>query len=155
LGTDWHIHLNPKVQSDIAAHSGGGNVKLNLTGMAVTCVSADTGGGNMDVVLPDEAADLSVTATTGAGRIALAIGSHITGCNIIHAKSGAGNVTVQVPSSIAARIYVSNGMGKTTVDPRFNKIDGNTYQSPEYDGASDKVQITVKSGAGAVRIDTR
>lgn len=46
LGTDWTIHLNPNVQSDIAVHSGGGIVNLDLTDMTVTCVSADTGGGN-------------------------------------------------------------------------------------------------------------
>ena len=67
--TEWQIHLNPTVSSDITAHSDGGNVKLNLAGMAVTRVSADTGGGNMDVVLPDNAANLSVTAKTGAGNV--------------------------------------------------------------------------------------
>ena len=67
--TEWQIHLNPKVQSDITAHSGGGNVRLDLAGMAVTRVSADTGGGNMDVVLPEDAANLSVTAESGAGNV--------------------------------------------------------------------------------------
>lgn len=53
--TEWQIHLNPAVSSDITAHTDGGNVKLNLEGMAITHVSADTGGGNMDVILPDNA----------------------------------------------------------------------------------------------------
>ena len=77
--TEWQIHLNPNVQFDITAHSGGGNVKLDLAGMAVTHVVADTGGGNMDVVLPDNAANLSVTAKTGAGNVTVEIGSGITG----------------------------------------------------------------------------
>ena len=34
--TEWQIHLNPAVSSDITAHSDGGNVKLDLAGMAVT-----------------------------------------------------------------------------------------------------------------------
>ena len=62
--------------------------------MAVTRVSADTGGGNMDVVLPDNAANLSVTAKTGAGDVTVEIGSGITGSNTINASSGAGNVVV-------------------------------------------------------------
>jgi hypothetical protein len=53
--TEWRIHLNPAVSSDITAHSDGGNVRLNLAGMAVTRVSADAGGGNMDGFLPDNA----------------------------------------------------------------------------------------------------
>src|SRR5512145_2819844 len=64
--TEWQIHLNPSVQSDITAQSGGGNVKLNLAGMVVTRVSPDTGGGNMNVVLPEHTANLDVTARTGA-----------------------------------------------------------------------------------------
>jgi predicted RNA-binding Zn-ribbon protein involved in translation (DUF1610 family) len=51
--TEWRVHVNPRVASEIRAHTGGGNVKLNRADMIVTGVSADTGGGNMEVVLPD------------------------------------------------------------------------------------------------------
>ncbi len=153
--TEWQIHLNPTVSSDITAHSDGGNVKLNLAGMAVTRVSADTGGGNMDVVLPDNAANLSVTAKTGAGNVTVEIGSGITGSNIVNANSGAGNVVVHLPSGIAAKVNATSGLGKVIVDSRFSKIDGNTYQSPDYDGAANKVEITVNSGAGNVSVNTK
>ena len=130
--TEWQIHLNPTVSSEITAHSDGGNVKLDLAGMAVTRVSADTGGGNMDVVLPDNAINLSVAA-----------------------KTGAGNVVVLVPSGIATRIHASTGLGKVIVDSRFSKIDGNTYQSPDFDSAANKAEITVHSGAGNVSVNTK
>ncbi len=130
--TEWQIHLNPKVQSDIIAHSGGGNVRLNLEGMAVTNVAADTGGGNMDVVLPEGTANFSVNA-----------------------RSGAGNVIVRVPSGIAAKIHATTGLGKVIVDSRFSMIDKDTYQSPDFDSAADKVEITVKSGAGNVSVTTK
>jgi len=151
----WQIHVNPTVSSDITAHSGGGNVKLNLAGMAVTRLSADTGGGNMDVVLPDNAADLSVTAKTGAGNVSVEVGSGTTGSNTVEANSGAGNVVVRVPSGIAARIRASSGLGKVIVDSRFSKMDGNTYQSPDYDGAANTVEITLNSGAGNVSVNTK
>ena len=153
--TEWQIHLNPTVSSEIAAHSDGGNVKLNLAGMVVTRVSADTGGGNMDVILPDNAANLGVTAKTGAGNVTVEIGSGITGSNTVNANSGAGNVDVLVPGGIAAKIHAASGMGKVIVDSKFSKTDGNTYQSPDYDGAADKVEITVKSGAGNVSVNTK
>jgi len=153
--TEWQIHLNPTVSSDITAHSDGGNVKLNLAGMAVTGVSADTGGGNMGVVLPDNAADLSVTAKTGAGNVTVEIGSSITGNNIVNANSGAGNVVVRIPSGIAAKVHATAGLGKATVDPRFSKTEDNTYQSSDYDAAADKVEITVNSGAGNVSVNTK
>lgn len=130
--TEWQIHLNPTVSSDITAHTGGGNVSLNLAGMAVTRVLAVTGGGNIEVILPDNAAGLHVDARTGAG-----------------------NMVIHIPGGIAARIQATSGFGKVIVDPRFSKIDGTTYQSPDYDSAVDKVEITVQSGAGNVSVDER
>jgi hypothetical protein len=153
--TEWQIHLNPVVSSDITAHTGGGNVKLNLAGMAVTRLSADTGGGNMDVVLPDHAEDLRVAAKTGAGNVSVEVGGGTTGNNTVDAKSGAGNVVVRVPRGMAAWVHATSGLGKVTVESGFSKIDDHTYQSPDYDGAVDKVDITANSGAGNVSINTR
>ena len=130
--TEWQIHLNPAVPSDITVHSGGGNVKLDLTGMTITRLSADTSGGNMDVVLPDHAPDLSVTA-----------------------KTGAGNVDVCIPHDLAACIHATTGLGRVIVDPRFSQTDKSTYQSPDYDSAANKVEITLNSGAGNVSVNTK
>ncbi|HET9911451.1 MAG TPA: hypothetical protein VFQ13_06135 [Anaerolineales bacterium] len=152
--TEWQIHLNPNVQSDVTVQSGGGNVKLDLAGMVITRVSADTGGGNMDVVLPDNAANLSVNAKTGGGNVTVEIGRGVTGSNIVNAQSGAGNVVVQIPGDIAARIYATTGWGKAIIDSRFNQTD-NTYQSPDFDDAVNKVEITVGSGAGNVSVNTK
>ena len=130
--TEWQIHLNPDLPSDIIAHSGGGNVKLDLSGMKITGVSAETGGGNMDVILPESVANTSVTA-----------------------RSGAGNVTLIVPNGISARIHATTGMGKVIMDPQFSQIDKVTFQSPDYERASEKVEITLESGAGNVSVATK
>jgi len=130
--TTWQIHLNPGVQADINAHSDGGNVKIDLAGMNVARLAADTGGGNMDVVLPEEISNLSVTA-----------------------KSGAGNVTVRIPGGIAARIQATTGMGKVVLDGRFSKVGDKTYQSPDYETAAKKAELTLSSGAGNVSVTTK
>ena len=151
--TDWQIHLNPDVQADITARSGGGNVKLDLARMTVTRVMADSGGGNLDVVLPDQAADLNVIAKTGGGNVTVEIGRDTTGNNILNATSGAGKVEVRIPGDLAARIHATSGMGKVIVDGRFGNIDKHRYQSPDFDRAADKVEITVQSGAGNVIVN--
>jgi hypothetical protein len=150
----WQIHLNPAIPADITASSGGGNVRLDLTGLAVTHVTAETGGGNVEVALPDSAADLSVTAKTGAGAVTLEVG-RITGSSAIDASSGAGNVVVNLPGGLAARIHATSGIGKVIMDPRFGKIEANIYQSPDFNSAIDLVEITLKSGAGNVTVSTR
>jgi hypothetical protein len=153
--TEWQIHINPTVLSDITAHSGGGNVKLDLTGLIVDSLSADTGGGNIDVALPDHAANLSVFARTGAGNVTVEIGSGSTGSNNVNASSGAGDVIVRIPSGLAARIHATTGLGKTIMDPQFSGIDKHTYQSSDFESAANTVEITAKSGAGNVIINTK
>lgn len=151
--TAWHIHLNPAVALDIAARSGGGNIRLDLAGLVVTHIAADTGGGNVEVALPAAAADLNVTARTGAGNVTVEIGRGITGSHTVTAGSGAGNVSVRIPSGIAAKVHATTGLGKAIINPRFAVIDSDTYQSSNYDGAADRVEITLKSGAGNVSVD--
>ena len=153
--THWQLHLNPIVSSDITARSNGGNVKLDLAGMSIVDVLAETGGGNVDVVLPDGAADLDVAVRTAGGNITVELGRHAMGSNVVNAKSGAGNVTVHIPGSLAARVYATTGFGKVIVDPQFSKISDNMYQSSDFDHATNKVEIIAQSGAGNVSINTK
>lgn len=152
--TEWLIHLNPNVSYDLTAYSDGGNVKLDLAGLTVTQVSAETGGGNLEITLPDHTADLPVTAKTGGGSVTVTIGNNISGSHAINASSGAGGVVVRLPEGIPARIHVTSGLGKAIVDPGFARIDEKTYQSSNYDSAANRVEITANSGAGNVTIET-
>lgn len=130
--TNWIVHINPQVSSDITARSHGGNIKLDMSGTSLKSLSADTGGGNITLVLPDGSPHL-----------------------IVNARTGAGNVEVSVPSGSASRIHATVGLGKLIIDPRFNAIDKTTFQSPEYDNSSRKVEITASSGAGNVTVHSR
>ncbi len=149
---DWQIYLNSKVPSDLNVHTDGGNVKLDLAGMAITHLLVDTAGGNMDVVLPAKAANLNVVAKTGGGNVNVELGKDTTGRNAVNAGSGGGNVVVCLPDGIAARIQASTGLGKVMIDSRFAKIDKNLYQSSDYDVAANKVDLTAGSGAGNVTV---
>ncbi len=129
---NWQIRVNPSVTSEVTAHSGGGNLILDLAGTSVRRISGDTGGGNVDVILPETSLDVHVTL-----------------------KSGAGNVTIKVPAGMAARIHARTGLGKLIVDPRFGLVDKNEYASPDYEQATGRVEITAGSGAGNVSINTK
>ena len=45
-------------------------------------------------------------------------------------------------------------LGKIIVDPRFAQVDTNTYRSPDYDTAAERIEIFAHSGAGNVSITT-
>lgn len=130
--TTWLLHLNPKIQFEMTAYTAGGNVFLDLSEMDVTRVAAETGGGNIEVILPDTTANLSLTA-----------------------KSGAGNVVVSLPAGTAVRIQASSGLGRVMVYSQLKPVEKNIFQSPGYDQATIKLEITVRSGAGNVVIKER
>jgi hypothetical protein len=153
--TEWQIHVNPAVSSDIAVHSGGGNVKVDLAALNIMRhLSAGTGGGNVEVTLPDNAQRLDVDVRTGAGNVVIEIGRGTRDRNTVNATSGAGNVTVCAPHGIAAKIYATSGLGKVVVDSPFGAIGRHIYASSDYDDAPNRVELTVKSGAGNVSVIT-
>lgn len=128
-GTEWQIQLNPSVAYEITARTGGGIIKIDLSGMDVSQIQAETGGGIVELTLPEITSDIKVNAKTGAGKVLLV-----------------------VPAGVAAKIYATTGMGKVIVEPHFIKVAEFTYQSPNYDEAEHKADITIGSGAGQVSV---
>jgi hypothetical protein len=149
-GAEWLIRLNPTVSYDVTAFTGGGNIKIDLTGLTVTRLKAETGGGNLEITMPDHAANYDVQAKTGAGKVTIHAGSSMTGHNTLNANSGAGEVTVILPKNVAVRIKVAQG--NVTVDPTLLKTDDTTYETANYQNATDSVEITAGSGAGKVNV---
>jgi len=130
--TNWLIHINPQVSSEITARSDGGNIKLDMSGLRLTSLLAETGGGNITLALP--------------------VGSpHL----IVNARTGAGNVDVSLPIGVAVHIHATTGLGKLIIEPHLEQIDKATYQSPDYEVAANKVEITASSGAGNVIVSLR
>lgn len=127
--TDWLVRLNPALPCDLDARTGGGNVTLNLEGTLLNSLAAETGGGNLDVTLP--------------GGI---------DCLNVKAKTGAGNVTITIPAGAAARILATTGIGTVLADARFSKSAKDTYETPGYASAAQKMEITLSTGAGNVVI---
>jgi hypothetical protein len=151
--TEWQLHLNPSVVYDLAALTGGGNVRLDLAGLTISSLTAETGGGNVEVRLPGNSAGLGVSAKTGAGKVSITVGREITGLNTITASSGAGEVGIILPPGIEARIQVSRG--NAVLDPSFIKLDDTTWQTPGYQASVHKIDINAASGAGKVIINVR
>lgn len=150
--TNWTVNIHPEVNADVRAYSGGGNLHLDFDGMTLQKVSAETGGGNVDLSLPSDMEDIQVIAKSGGGNVTVKIGDRANGTSIVDVGSGAGNVTVTIPRDIPARIHAASGLGKVFIDSRFEKIGDKEYQSPDFEKAASKMEITVQSGAGNVEV---
>lgn len=148
--TDWSITLNPSVAYEISAYTGGGNVKLNLAGLTVTGLDAESGGGNMEVILPDNTEDLAAVVKTGAGKATVRVGNGIKGDHTIEASSGAGEVSVLLPTGMQAKVIIS--MGNVSVGPEFIKVNDTTYETSGYQNAENRIEISIGSGAGKATV---
>ncbi len=153
--TAWLVHLNSGVSYDLRAGCNGGNIRLDLADMTLTTLQAESSGGNLEVILPAQASGLNATLGTGGGNVSVEIGSGYQGSNQLSATTGAGKITVLIPAGTAARILSTSGMGKVVVDPLFPASGDHTYQSPDFEQAVDRIEISAKSGAGNVSIQTR
>jgi hypothetical protein len=70
---------------------------------------------------------------------------------------GASNVAIHRPGGVAAQLRVVGGSTNLAFDERrFGAVGGEvSLQSPDYEGASDRYDITITGGASSVIIDAR
>jgi hypothetical protein len=65
---------------------------------------------------------------------------------------GAASLTLEVPIGVAARIRSKMALGSSQIDEsRFPRtFDG--YLSPDFEGAANRVDITIEGGVGSVKV---
>jgi hypothetical protein len=129
-GTGWHwtMALNREVPLSLEVKSGASQANIDLHDLTVKDIRLDTGASTVDLTLP---ASGQVT-----GRV----------------KAGAATVRIRLPEGVAARIRGSYGAGTMTVRGARFPWGGSTYQSPDFDTASNRVDLTVEAGAATIDV---
>lgn len=125
----WSVGLSDRVPLQLEFETGACDAYLNLGPLPVTRLRLQTGASSTTLRLPEHAGHTEV-------RI----------------ESGAASVEVHVPDGVAARITTRGGLASHSVDTaRFPRKDG-SYESPDYETALNRVDITVETGVGSVAI---
>jgi hypothetical protein len=128
-GYDWDVRLNPAVPLVLKCETGASHSRLDLRELKLTELKLETGASSSEVTLPANAEYTRVKVQAGAAR-----------------------VDIRVPGGVAARIKTSGALASMAVDEtRFPGFD-NRFQSPDYDTATNKVEIEVETGVGAVTV---
>jgi hypothetical protein len=125
----WRIGLAPDLPISLRLEGGASRATLDLGGTRVTSLVVKTGASSTRIVLPREVEQCEV-------RI----------------EAGAAQVTVEVPSGVAARIRAQMGLGSTSIDEARFPRSADGWASPDYDGAPHRAEIKVSGGVGSVRI---
>lgn len=126
----WDAKLATNVLWDIDARTSLGEMSLDLSGLRIERVVAQTGWGKLDVILP----------TRGYTQLFL--------------TTGAGEITITVPEDVGARFVITqNNLATLTIEnPRITALDAKRFATPDYDTASTQVDIKIEVGSGEVII---
>lgn len=125
----WTLALSDTIPLSITVHTGASDNKIDLSALRVTRLKIDAGASSTTVTLPARAGFTEVRGSTGAASL-----------------------DIIVPQGVAARIHTSSALASVSVDRnRFPKT-ANGYQSPDYDTATNKANISFDIGVGSISI---
>jgi hypothetical protein len=98
----------------------------------------------------------SFVMSGGASRIEVTLPPH-SGIVPVRLLGGASNVAIHRPEGVAAQVRVGGGSTNLEFDDqRFGALGGEvSLQSPDYESASDRYDITITGGASTLTIDAR
>lgn len=126
----WDLNLSPQIPITLQVNTGVGGSKLDLNALNVTDLNLDTGVGSSEIVLPSHAGTVSAKL-----------------------NGGVGGLTVLIPQGVPARIRSHAGIGGVTINPaRFPHVGEDLYESTDYAGATDRIDLTVDAGVGGITI---
>jgi len=89
-----NIHGTAITSTQVAAHSGGGDIEIVFT-QVPRDVHVDTGGGNVTIIVPPGSAQYHVTASTDGGNVTESVPINTSSQNVITATSGGGDITIR------------------------------------------------------------
>ncbi len=128
-GYEWQVGINPRLPIDLRLHTGANEEVLDLSATQVKNLLVETGASQTEIKMPSAAGFTRATV-----------------------KSGLASVSIHVPEGVSASIKVESGLSGINVNPaRFPHV-GERYESPDYQAASNKVEIIIESGLGSVDI---
>jgi len=125
----WTVGLTAEVPLDLRIDTGAARARLDLTELNVRRLEVHTGASDTRVRLPRAA-----------------------GATTVKAEAGAASLTFEVPSGVAARIRSRIGLGSSQIDETRFPRSGDGYESADYAGAENRVEIDVSGGVGSVKI---
>jgi hypothetical protein len=125
----WDMKLNGTITLGLNIVSSAGNLDLDLSQMKVHDILMKMNAGNCSLYLPVP-----------------------DGVTLVNITQSAANTDIVIPSGIPARIAIDSNISVLDIDQsRFTKFD-NYYQSGDYDTATNRIKIAVKSDAGRISI---
>lgn len=125
---DWDVALNSEIPTALTLNVGANKSMLDLHDMNITDFKLETGASDTHLTLP----------ARGRFRADLDL--------------GAASLEVTIPDGLSARIHASLGAVDLKIDESRFPRNGSYYQSPNYDSATNAVDMTIDAGAASIKV---
>jgi hypothetical protein len=133
-GCSGKVALNATIPWHIEVRDGASKVTADLSQLKLGSFEVAGGASKVELTLP---------------RVSALVPVRVLG--------GASNIVIHRPEGVATRVRVVGGSTNPTFDDqRFGAVGSEVkLQGPNYDGASERYEITITGGASNVAIDSR
>lgn len=125
----WTVGLTDAVPLDLHVDGGASRAVLDLRDLRLRKLELETGASETRVLLP-----------RSAGR------------TTVKAQAGVASLTFEVPQGVAARIRSRMALGSSQIDQSRFPPSSVGYESPDFETAVNRVEITIDGGLGSVRV---
>lgn len=126
---DTVVSINRSVPVELDVRGGAAETYLDLGELQVKRVYLETGASSTGIRLPAQA-----------------------GYTRVDVHAGAASVEIVAPQGVAARIRSEGGLNSTNVDTARFPRTADGFQSPDYETAANKADITTEMGLGSVTV---
>ncbi len=126
-GDEWALRLSPQVGLALSVDVGAGEAVIDLTGLDVQSLNVQAGAGQMTVIFP------------AAGNFSARV------------EGGVGGLALKIPDEVAARVRIDRGLSGLNIAARFVR-DGDVYQTEDWEGSENRLDLEVEVGVGLVTI---
>lgn len=125
---NWDVALNQNIPMSLRFSIGANKSVIALRDMNLIDLKIEAGASDIDLILPER------------GRFKTDL------------DLGAASLVLTIPEGVSARIRAILGAADLNIDKsRFPKVNG-VYQSPDYDTATNAVDININAGAASIKI---
>lgn len=123
------------------------DLSVTVTEKQLINLSVDFGASSADIDL-SRAQIQSLNVKTGASSLKAKLGDKVAETSV-NLEAGASSIDLHIPIQSGVRIELDSGLSSTNFSGLIDKGDG-IWESPDYDAADKKIEISAKIGAGSL-----
>ncbi len=125
---DWTLGLSRDVSLELDLQTGASQTRMDLSELKVSDLRLRTGASETHVTLP------------------------AAGISRVRVEAGAASVVLRIPDGVKGKIRMRGALSDIAVDRERFPRSGDVYQSPDFDGAANRVEIDIDMGVGSVKL---